>query len=748
MSRGSAAARSRIVLALGGTAAIPFEKTPLDGLLRERLGAGSQALLVIPGDAGPLVEWLRAGGFECSRIEERLEADTPDSPSADEALAAGLAKLAPVVVATGSQPAAAALAARVSAERLEIWTEVPGLFSSDPRAVPAARQLRALHYDEAQEIASNGWAGVNPRSIPPARHAGIPVHVGALARPDLSGTVISAAGDGAKVKAVCARKGVTLVSMDSPGMWHEVGFLARAFGVFRDHGLSVDLVTTSESNVTVSLDPPGQPLNEAVLAALAADLAPICRVQVLGPCASLSLVGRNIRAILHELGEAFELFQEQKIYMVSQAANDLSFTFVVDEVQGDRLLAQLHERLIRPMPADRVFGPTWQQLHAEPTQEPAPPRAWWQRRRDALLAALGSREAAYVYDRESVRGAARALRGMRAIDRVLYAMKANPHPELLRLVHAEGVDPECVSRAEIERVFETLPSLAPERVLFTPNFAPRAEYEWAYAKGVRVTVDNLYALEAWPEVFAGREAFVRIDTGAGRGHHQHVRTAGAHSKFGIPVEQAGELERVARAARVRISGLHAHLGSGIFDVGAWGEAAAVLQGLIARFPEARVLDVGGGLGVPDRAGQPAVDLAALDRVLADVKAGRPDIELWLEPGRFLIAQAGVLLARVTQTKAKGEVRYVGVGTGMNSLVRPALYGAYHEIVNLTRLEEPATELVNVVGPICESGDVLGHDRLLPATREGDVLLIASAGAYGRAMASSYNLRTPADEIWL
>ncbi len=108
----------------------------------------------------------------------------------------------------------------------------------------------------------------------------------------------------------------------------------------------------------------------------------------------------------------------------------------------------------------------------------------------------------------------------------------------------------------------------------------------------------------------------------------------------------------------------------------------------------------------------------------------------------------MLLARVTQLKSKGEVRYVGVATGMNSLIRPALYGAYHEIANLTRLEEPATELVNIVGPICESADVLGHDRLLPPTREGDVLLIANAGAYGHCMSSHYNLRDPAEELVL
>ena len=134
-----------------------------------------------------------------------------------------------------------------------------------------------------------------------------------------------------------------------------------------------------------------------------------------------------------------------------------------------------------------------------------------------------------------------------------------------------------------------------------------------------------------------------------------------------------------------------------------------------------------------------------DESLAAALRPRPDLELWIEPGRYLVAAAGVLLAHVTQRKRKGDVRFVGVNVGMNTLIRPALYGAYHEIRNLSRLGDPAVEVANVVGPICESGDTLGHERPLPRSEEGDVMLIANAGAYGRAMSSEYNLRPPAAE---
>ncbi|HEY1873176.1 MAG TPA: bifunctional aspartate kinase/diaminopimelate decarboxylase [Steroidobacteraceae bacterium] len=650
----------------------------------------------------------------------------------------------------GSDTSAAYFAAKLSARRLEIWTDVPGMFSANPRSTPSARLLRTLHYDEAQEIATSGAKVLHPRCILPARQYGIPLHIYATQVPDLEGTVLSAEGsDGtAQVKAVCTKKGLTLVSLESPGMWHQVGFLADAFQVFKQHGLSVDLVSTSETNVTVSLDPAANTLENTGVADLVADLARLCRVQVIGPCASVSLVGRNIRAILHQLGGAFEFFEEQKIYLVSQAANDLNFTFVVDENQGDRLVAQLHELLIRPVPGDKVLGPTWQQLFSRPPVSSASATPWWRARRVALLEVLGERDAAFVYDLEVARNAARALRALRSLARLHYSMKANPHPQLLRALHEEGIELECVSRGEVERVFELFPDLERQRILYTPNFAPRAEYAWALAAGVRVTVDNSYALAAWPQLFAGEEIFVRVDTGVGRGHHEHVRTAGSRSKFGIPIAELPEAARLARASGARVIGLQAHVGSGIFDITSWEHTARLLVAAAGAFTDVRVIDAGGGLGVPERAEQPGVDLAGLDTLLTAVRAEHPQLEVWLEPGRYLVATAGVLLARVTQLKAKGGVRFIGIATGMNSLIRPALYGAYHEIANLTRLAEPATELMSVVGPICESADVLGHDRLLPPTREGDVLLIANTGAYGRTMSSEYNLRTPAEELFL
>jgi diaminopimelate decarboxylase/aspartate kinase len=651
----------------------------------------------------------------------------------------------------GSDTSAAYFAAKLGAERCEIWTDVPGMFTANPALLPSARLLKALDYEEAQEIAITGGKVLHPRSIPPLRAKRIPLHVLSTGRPDAPGTVVSAAGPetGPQVKAISSRSGITLISLEAVGMWEEVGFLGRAFAIFARHGLSIDSVSTSETNVTVSLDPGANALGGKVIDGLLKDLSVLCEPRVIAPTASLSLVGRGIRAILHELGPLLEVFEELKVHMLTQSASDLNLTFFVDEDQSERLVRQLHGLLFGHKAESAVFGPSWSELFGgEEAEGPTPAGEWWRERRAGLLAVAAERSPVYVYDAATLERSARSLLSLSAVDRVFYSVKANNHPGVLGLFHDLGLGFECVSVPEIEHVLALFPGLDRERLLFTPNFAAKDEYRRGYELGARVTIDNLHPLRAWSEVFRGRELFLRLDPGRGRGHHAHVRTAGAQSKFGLAPEQIDDLLPLLAACGARVVGLHAHSGSGIRTPEAWSEVALFLGIAAERFPHVRVLDVGGGLGVPERPGQDPLDLAAVETGLGRFKAANPACELWIEPGRYLVAQAGVLLARVNQVKRKGEVTYVGAETGMNSLVRPSLYGAYHQIVNLSRLDDPATQLAHVVGPICETGDILGRSRRLAPAEEGDVLLIANAGAYGRVMSSWYNMREPAGELLL
>ena len=648
----------------------------------------------------------------------------------------------------GSDTSAAYFAAKLEAEKLEIWTDVPGLFSADPRLTSGARLLKALSYEEAQEIATMGGKVIHPRCVGPARRAGIAMEVKDTFRPDLPGTRISAApGDDApRLKAVSVKPGIRLVVMEGAGMWRQAGFLADVFAVFKNCGVSVDLVSTSETNVTVSLDPdPG--LDAARLDRLKRELEPLCRVRILEDAAAVSMVGYGIRRILHQLAPALEAFQDKPIRLVSQAANDLNFTVVVDAPEGRALAVRLHESLIGPSPETSVFGPSWAEIAAPSGARTERARPWWQERREDLLDLAPKTGGLYVYDLPTVTARAKAVNSLASIDRAFYAMKANANPYVLKAIRAAGVGMECVSMGEVEHAREVL-DLAPGDILFTPNFAPREEYEAALRLGVHLTIDGLHPLTEWPELFDGAEIILRVNPDRPRGHHAHVKTAGPKAKFGIALEALPAAKAAAEAAGARVVGLHAHAGSGVTEPEHWREIGAILAEAAARFEQVRLLNLGGGLGVPEAPDAKALDLAGVEQNLKALKKGAPGFELWMEPGRYLVAEAGVLLTRVTQIKHSFGTRFVGVATGMNSLIRPALYGARHEIVNLSRLGEAPAGLASIVGPICESADLLGAERLLPETEEGDVMLIATAGAYGRVMSSFYNRREPAGEAVL
>ncbi len=652
----------------------------------------------------------------------------------------------------GSDTSAACFGALLKAARVEIWTDVAGMFSANPRQVPGARLLQRLDYEEAQEIASTGAKVLHPRCLSPLREPRVSLLIKDTNRPELDGTVIGpeVRAHAPSVKAISARKGITLVSMESVGMWQQVGFLADVFAHFKTHGLSVDLIGSAETNVTVSLDPTENLLDSDAIAALASDLAKVCRVKVIAPCAAITLVGRGMRSLLHTLSGVLAEFGQLRVHMISQSSNNLNLTFVVDEEVVDALLPHLHDLLIAAgalrTDDSALFGPSWQMLYGA-GEAAAPAPAWWrQTQRQCLLELAAETTPRYVYHLPTVRQQARELKSLTAVDRLHYAVKANTHPAILHALAAEGFAFECVSPGELEAVSAIVPESAP--LLFTPNFAPRKDYVFALATRAAITLDALHPLEQWGELFRDREIVLRVDLGRGLGHHEKVRTGGSGSKFGLPLDQLAAFLQLADTHGVTVRGLHAHLGSGVLDAGHWGEVYVQLASLAERIGSVAFINIGGGLGVPSHPGELRLDVAQLDRVLCEVKAAYPQYQLWMEPGRYLVADAGVLLARATQQKGKGTFRYLGIDTGMNSLIRPALYDAWHEIVNLTRLDEPATALYQVVGPICESGDVLGTDRRLPEAREGDVMLIAQAGAYGKVMSSHYNLRDEADEIVL
>ena len=648
----------------------------------------------------------------------------------------------------GSDTSAAYFGALLGARRVEIWTDVPGMFSANPRQVPDARLLSRLDYEEAQEIATTGAKVLHPRCIHPCRDAGVPIRILDTMHPHMDGTTIArGTATVPGVKAISSRRGIVLVAMETIGMWQQVGFLADTFERFKRHGLSVDLIGSSETNVTVSLDPSDNLVNSNVLEALCADLSEVCRVKVIAPCAAITLVGRGMRSLLHKLGDVWAEFGRERVHLISQSSNDLNLTFVVDEALLDQdgpsgTMARLHALLIASgaMPVDEVavFGPSWRAL-----QNGDAPRAtpWWKMHREALLKLAEQGTPRYVYHLPTVRDRARALAALPAIDWRFFALKANPHPAVLRTLEFEGYGFECVSGGELAHLFATLPYLDPQRVLFTPSFAAREEYADAAARGVRITLDSTFPLLHWPELFKGCDLMLRIDPGFGHGHHEKVRTGGKGAKFGLDPDALPAFQSAASAAGARIVALHAHIGSGIAESSHWAEVYARLASLADGIGTVAAIDVGGGLGVPYEPDAAPFDLAAYGAALAAIKAAYPQYALWVEPGRWLVAECGALLTHATQVIEKSGVRRLGLDAGMHTLLRPALYGAFHQIANLSRIDDADVAVFDVVGPICESGDVLGRRRKLPAATAGnDVLLIADTGAYGASMASNYNMR--------
>ncbi len=641
----------------------------------------------------------------------------------------------------GSDTSAAYFAAKMNAIGCEIWTDVEGIFTANPKQIPQARLLKQLDYDEAQEIASMGGKVLHPNCIPPVKQQQIPLYVKCTFLPDHEGTKISLTDQktSVQIKSVICKHGISLITIETVRMLHQVGFLANIFNCFKQRGLSIDLISTSESNITVSLDNHSTAGDLSLIHLLLQDLSVFGKAQLMGPCATVSLIGHYIRASLPKLGEVFQLFEQQQIYMLSQAANDLNLTFVVDEDQAERLAQKIHALLIEPAHHEN------EQISSMVSPASAP---WWEKQREQLLTLMQQyQQPLYVYDAACLQERVQQLMGCNAIDAIFYALKANGNADILRQFYHLGINFECVSINEVFFVLELFPEINRSRILFTPNFALREEYEQALQEKIWVTVDSLYPLQHWPETFTGQKILLRFDPGEGYGHHHYVCTGGSDSKFGIALSELAQLLELIQWRQITVVGLHAHVGSGILREETWKENYSTLTKLLPHFPDVQIINIGGGLGVAENPSQHSLDIEAVNASLLPAKSAFPHLKIWLEPGRFLVAEAGILLARVTQVKNKNGVIFIGIETGMNSLIRPALYGSYHQIVNLTRLHEHSAITAHVTGPICESGDILGYSRTLPETREGDVFLIANTGAYGRAMSSYYNMREPAREYF-
>lgn len=354
----------------------------------------------------------------------------------------------------------------------------------------------------------------------------------------------------------------------------------------------------------------------------------------------------------------------------------------------------------------------------------------------------------YVYDKNLIKERCRELKRNLPGVILYYACKANTNPEIVKLIFGEGFGIEAVSPGEIKVARKA--GVPVSKLAFTCVSIDEDELVWVAKQGIRIRLDSLTQVERFGKHFPGREISVRLNQGIGAGHHAHVITGGPDSKFGIDVSQVGQLKKIADAYKLRITGLHQHIGSNILEASMFLKAMKALFDTAFLFPDLKKLDFGGGFGVPYRPAEKSLDIETLGRKMKTMisnfrrQYGR-DVEMSFEPGRYLIAEAGYLLVQVNDIKRNPTKTFVGVNSGFNHLIRPAMYGSHHEILNMSN-PGAKPEKVTIAGNICESGDVFAKNRMIANPKIGDILAIKNAGAYGYTMSSLYNLRPRPREI--
>ncbi|MGI6008934.1 MAG: diaminopimelate decarboxylase [Methanomethylophilus sp.] len=332
---------------------------------------------------------------------------------------------------------------------------------------------------------------------------------------------------------------------------------------------------------------------------------------------------------------------------------------------------------------------------------------------------------------------------------VHYAAKANTNMAILSILRQEGSGIDAVSIGEVRTCLKA--GFDPSKIMYTGVFVSEEELKQVVATGVRVNLDSPSEAEKMARIAPGAEVSFRITPGVGSGHGDKVITGNKGAKFGIPRDKVVETYLHALDIGLNPVGIHAHIGSGGQSVEPFIDEAEVLSELINQIDEAGIklkfVDIGGGIGVPYKPNEEEMDLDNMASEVTDVFEQNTDIrKIIVEPGRYIVADSTVLLTRCTDVKDAETKKYVGVDAGFNTLIRPAMYGSFHYIADGSKFGKACTSRYDIAGPLCESGDYLGHDRVLPDVEEGDVMVVYDAGAYGYSMSSRYNSRQLPAEV--
>lgn len=356
----------------------------------------------------------------------------------------------------------------------------------------------------------------------------------------------------------------------------------------------------------------------------------------------------------------------------------------------------------------------------------------------------------YVYNAEKITAQYHRLKNAFTVPvlKLHYAMKALNNINILKMLHNEGAGLDAVSIEEVHLGLRA--GFKPQEIMYTPNCVDFNEIQEAVELGVNINIDNLPMLEKFGATYGDRvKCCIRLNPHIFAGGNSNISVGHIDSKFGISIYQLKHIERIVKNYGLLINGLHMHTGSDIIDADVFLRGAELLFDAAVLFPNLEFMDFGSGFKVGYKTDDIVTDIESIGKKISlsftkfCESYGR-SLELWFEPGKFLVSEAGTLLVKANLIKQTTSTVFVGVNSGQNHLIRPMFYQAYHQITNVSN---PYGEqrLYSVVGYICES-DTFGYDRLLNEVREGDILAISNAGAYGFTMSNQYNSRVRPAEV--
>jgi diaminopimelate decarboxylase len=356
----------------------------------------------------------------------------------------------------------------------------------------------------------------------------------------------------------------------------------------------------------------------------------------------------------------------------------------------------------------------------------------------------------YVYDANTIVAKYNQLKNaFKPLNvKLKYACKALNNTNILKLLKQQGSGLDTVSINEVKLGLRA--GFTPNEIIFTPNCVSFDEIKEAVALGVHINIDNISILEQFGTEYGNKvPCCIRLNPHIMAGGNSKISTGHIDSKFGISIYQLRHVLRVVKSHNMSINGLHMHTGSDILDAGVFLQGAEILFDAATDFPDLEFIDFGSGFKVAYKENDITTDVEELGSAIAQrfiefsKQYGR-ELELWFEPGKYIVSESGYFLVKANVIKQTTATVFIGVDSGLNHLIRPMLYDAYHSIINISN-PEGKTRIYTVVGNICET-DTFGWDRKIAETKEGDILCFKNAGAYGITMASNYNARFRPAEV--